>query len=82
MEINSIYAWERYISLMPYIPELWIYQAKAQGNKRAIADSTGIELTSRRLLAATLALTKTIKRLLRGQKKILAFVYHQVLALP
>ena len=70
MEINSIYAWERYISLMPSIPELWIYQAKAQGNKRAIADSTGIELTSRRLLAATLALTKTIKRLLREQENI------------
>ena len=70
MELSNIHAWDRYISLMPSIPEVWIRQAKARGNKKVIADSTGVELTSGRLLTATLALAKTIESLLREQQNV------------
>ena len=70
LAIHNIHAWERYISLMPSIPEIWIKQAKARKNKKVIADSTGIELTSTRLLVGTLALSKAIEPLLREQENV------------
>ncbi len=67
---KNIYAWERYISLMPSIPEVWIKQAKARKGKKVIADSTGVELSSERLLVATLALSKLLEPILREQERV------------
>lgn len=67
---KNIYAWERYISLMPAIPEVWIKQAKARKGKKVIADSTGVELSSERMLVGTLALSQTIEPLLREQERV------------
>ncbi|WP_116964004.1 AMP-binding protein [Fastidiosibacter lacustris] len=67
---KNIYAWERYVSLMPSIPEVWIKQAKARKGKKVIVDSTGVELSSERLLVATLALSKLMEPRLREQERI------------
>ncbi len=67
---KNIYAWERYISLMPSISEVWIKQAKARGRKKVIADSTGVELSSERLLVASLALSKLLEPILREQERV------------
>ena len=67
---KNIHAWDRYVSLMPAIPEVWIKQAKTRKSKKVIADSTGVELSSERLLTATLALSKLIEPQLREQERV------------
>lgn len=66
----DVYAWERYVSLLPTLPELWLRQVKARKNNKVIADSTGTELTGHKLLAATLALSHKLEPLMREQARV------------
>ncbi|WP_119344596.1 AMP-binding protein [Facilibium subflavum] len=68
--VKNIYAWDRYIALMPSIPEVWVKQAKARKGKKVIADSTGVELSSEKLLVATLALSQLLESQLREQDTV------------
>jgi acyl-[acyl-carrier-protein]-phospholipid O-acyltransferase/long-chain-fatty-acid--[acyl-carrier-protein] ligase len=50
----AVLSWERYVDKLPSIVESWLDQAKAQGNRLSVADSTGAKLTHHRLITAVL----------------------------
>lgn len=70
LKFYEIYAWERYVLLMPTLPELWIEQMKARGRKMVIADSTGAELSGEKMLVAGFTMSRFLEPHFREQERI------------
>lgn len=66
----SVYAWERYVDKLPSIVESWLDQAKALGNRLAVADSTGAKLSHHRLITAVMTLRAKFFKRLAGDQNI------------
>jgi acyl-[acyl-carrier-protein]-phospholipid O-acyltransferase/long-chain-fatty-acid--[acyl-carrier-protein] ligase len=66
----SIQSWQHYADSLPVLQKAWIYAAKNVGSKLCMADSTGLELSGDRFIAATLMIAASLKPKLKGSRNI------------
>ncbi len=65
-----VYAWDRYVDKLPSIVESWLDQAKALGNRLAVADSTGVKLSHHRLITAVMTMRSKFFKLLAEDHRV------------
>ncbi|MDN5871997.1 MAG: MFS transporter, partial [Nitrococcus sp.] len=58
----SVDCWQRHARTLPSLPAAWLRTAKRRGSAPALADSTGVWLSNRRLLAAVLMFARYLRR--------------------
>ncbi|MDF2939735.1 MAG: 2-acyl-glycerophospho-ethanolamine acyltransferase [Gammaproteobacteria bacterium] len=63
-------SWEAYTKNLPSIPELWLRQAKAGGNRLSVTDSTGANLTHHRLIVGVMSMREKLNPLLKKQMSV------------
>ena len=63
----SVKSWQDYANTLPSIQESWLKKSKEQPLRVAVADSTGVELSSNKFMAAVFLMAKKLKPLLKGQ---------------
>ena len=59
----SVTAWRRQAQMLPTLADAWLQQVTHRRGAAAVADSTGVRLTKRRLLTACLLFSRHIARL-------------------
>ncbi len=59
----SVSSWETYVETLPTLPEAWMQTAKRGLGRVAVIDSTGTELTNRRMITAVLLFSGAVRRL-------------------
>lgn len=70
VSLLSIEAWREYARTFDPIPVAWLKTAKRYMGRRAVADSTGADLTQRRLLTTCILASRVLKRRTDGQKNV------------
>ena len=66
----SVHSWNRYISRLDTLPKTWIKEAKKVGSKLAIADSTGVELSSYKFMTAVFVMRGAFKKFLTKEQNV------------
>ena len=66
----SVSSWKAYIARLDTLPKMWIKEAKSQGSKLCIADSTGVELSAYKFITAVFLMRKKFKKLLGKQQNV------------
>lgn len=66
----SIKSWKDYAQTLPSIQKAWLTKAKERNLHIAVADSTGVELSSHKFITATFLMAKRLKPLLKSQQNI------------
>ena len=66
----SISSWKAYSNRLPSLQDAWMTEAKQVGSKLAIADSTGVELSSYKFITAVLLMRAAFKKLLSGEQNV------------
>lgn len=66
----SIEAWKEYADTFDTIPVAWLKTAKAHMGRRAVADSTGADLSHRKLLTTCILASRMLGKRTRGQQNV------------
>ncbi|GAB6177341.1 acyl-[ACP]--phospholipid O-acyltransferase [Desulfobaculum senezii] len=66
----SIDAWKEYAETFDTLPVAWLKTAKTYMGRHALADSTGADLTYRRLLTTTVLASRMLRNRVRGQQNV------------
>ena len=66
----SVNSWQRYIARLNTLPKMWIKEAKSQGSKRCIADSTGVDLCAYKFMTAVFLMRKKFQNILGKEQNI------------
>ncbi len=63
----SINSWHNYALTLPSLQKAWLKKSKESPLRVAVADSTGVELSSHKFMTAVFLMAKKLKPLLSGQ---------------
>ena len=66
----SVHSWEKYAQALPSLQKAWIHSAKGVGSRLCMADSTGVEVSGNKFIAATLMMASLLKAKLKGSQNI------------
>ena len=66
----SVSSWKSYIARLDTLPKTWIKEAKEQGSKLCIADSTGVDLSAYKFMTAVFLMRSKFKKLFGSSQNV------------